>query len=66
MGVNVVFFNFFKRTCLVTKLLYHIFSLSIGMYLSKYKHKNCSPNLVPVAKNRGSGSPPICIGSNKS
>jgi len=28
------------------------------MYLSTYKHENCSPNLVPVAKNPGSGSPP--------
>ena len=28
------------------------------MYLSKYRHENCSPNLVPVAKNPGFGSPP--------
>ena len=29
------------------------------MYLSKYRHVNCSPNLVPVTKNPGSRSPPI-------
>ena len=26
------------------------------MYQSKYRHENCSPNFVPVAKNPGSGS----------
>ena len=29
------------------------------MYLSKYRHENFSPNLVPVAKHPGSSSPPI-------
>ena len=29
------------------------------MYLSKYRHDNYSPNLVPMANNPGSGSPPI-------
>ena len=28
------------------------------MYQSKYRHENCSPNLVPVAKYPGSGLPP--------
>ena len=28
------------------------------MYLSENRHQNCSPNLVPVAKIPGSGSPP--------
>ena len=30
------------------------------MYLPKYRHENCTSNLVPVAKNPGSGSPPKC------
>ena len=48
-----------KAAALTT--LSYIFLIYRHVNLSKYRHGNSSPNLVPGAKNPGSGSPPIMV-----